>query len=438
MPQKEKATSGIRAPRQIFYGWKLVGAAVFILAVVVGPTFQGLGTFFVALERHFGWSRTLLAGAFSLSRVEGAILGPVEGVLTDRLGARRIILSGFLILGAGLVSLSLIQNLLSFYIAFLVIFTGAGLAGFIPLMAAINHWFQRRRATAMAIGLTGTNIGGLLVPALAWSITKVGWRTTALVMGIAIWALAFPVTRFIRNRPEEYGLYPDGEPPETSQRDAASDQEIAEEDSEQNFTVGQAVRTTAFWAITVTHGFGATSFTTIAIHIVPALTDTGMSLTMAGVVVAVYTSTGVVFQLVGGFLGDRLPKPPLIAFFIATQGLGILIVAFNSSVPGAFLFAVVFGMGFGGRVPLLTAIRGDYFGRKSFATILGVSQLPMNLIMMGAPVLAGYLFDLQGTYRVPFVGLTVLNLMGAVLILVARKPKLPGARQRSVEGRLEE
>jgi MFS family permease len=362
----------------------------------------------------------------------------VEGVLTDRLGARRIILSGFLILGAGLVSLSLIQNLLSFYIAFLVIFTGAGLAGFIPLMAAINHWFQRRRATAMAIGLTGTNIGGLLVPALAWSITKVGWRTTALVMGIAIWALAFPVTRFIRNRPEEYGLYPDGEPPETSQRDAASDQEIAEEDSEQNFTVGQAVRTTAFWAITVTHGFGATAFTTIAIHIVPALTDTGMSLTMAGVVVAVYTSTGVVFQLVGGFLGDRLPKPPLIAFFIATQGLGILIVAFNSSVPGAFLFAVVFGMGFGGRVPLLTAIRGDYFGRKSFATILGVSQLPMNLIMMGAPVLAGYLFDLQGTYRVPFVGLTVLNLMGAVLILVARKPKLPGARQRSVEGRLEE
>lgn len=407
-----------------------MGIAVFTLAVVVGPTFQGLGTFFVALERHFGWSRTLLSGAFSLSRVEGALFGPVEGILTDRLGARRVILIGFVIMGAGLVGLSLIQGIVSFYAAFVVIFTGAGLAGFIPLMAAINHWFVRYRAMAMGIGLTGTNLGGLLVPALAWAITSAGWRATALWMGLGIWVLAIPVTRLIRNRPEEYGLRPDGDPPKTSPT-AEIFGHKTEEDVSLDFTVAQALRTPAFWAITITHGLGATAFVTIAIHIVPALTDAGMSLQMAATVVATYTATGVVFQLVAGFLGDRLPKPPLIAAFNAIQGLGLLIAATTSTVPAAFLFAVVFGIGFGGRGPLLTAIRGEYFGRKSFGTILGVSQLPMNLLMMGAPILAGYLYDVQGTYIVPFVGLAVLCFLGAALILLARKPTLPGTPQQA-------
>ncbi len=428
---KEVAIVHLRAANRVFYGWRLVGIAIFILAVVVGPTFQGMGTFFVALERHFGWSRTMLAGAFSLSLVEGALLGPVEGILTDRLGARRVIFIGFVILGFGLVGLSLIQNIVGFYAAFLVIFTGAGLAGYIPLMAGINQWFVRRRAMAMAIGLTGMNLGGLMVPVLAWAITLYGWRTTTLVMGLATWALSIPVSRMIRNRPEEYGLLPDGDPPDALLAMDAPGTEETGNGTSLDFSVAQALRTSAFWVITVTHGFGATAFVTIAIHIVPALTDGEMSLQMAGTVVAAYTATGVMFQLVGGALGDRLPKPPLIAVFIAIQGLGILVAVGTDGTPGAFLFAVLFGIGIGGRVPLLTAIRGEYFGRKSFGSILGVSQLPMNLIMMGAPILAGYLFDVQGSYTVPFIGLSVMCFLGAGLILLSRKPTLPRIAQHA-------
>ncbi|MBI4282462.1 MAG: MFS transporter [Chloroflexi bacterium] len=412
-------------PPHVFYGWRLVGITVLTMSVVSGSSFQGVGIFFVALERYFGWSRALLSGAFALSRAEGALLGPIEGFLIDHLGARRIVLIGLITLGVGLVALSFVQSIVTFYVAFLLIYAGAGLGGFLPLMTTINHWFVRRRTTAMAIGMTGFNIGGLLVPALAWAVASAGWQAASLGIGLVICALAFPIASQVRNRPAEYGLRPDGDPsPDTSAAHANTPEAmsgVAEKDDD-SFTVAEALRTPAFWFITMSHGLAVASFTAVSIHIMPALTDMGMSLPMAGLVVATYTFMGVVFQLVGGFVGDRFPKPPAIAIFVGLQAAGMAIAAVMHTVPAAFLFAVLFGIGLGGRAPLLTAIRGDYFGRKNFATILGVSQLPMNIATMGTPILAGYLFDTLGSYFIAFLSLAALNFLGAIVILPARKP----------------
>ena len=415
------------SPSRVFYGWKLVGLTVFTLAVIISPIFHGAGTFFYALEREFGWSRTVLGAAFSLSRVEGAVLGPLEGVLTDRLGTRRMVLIGLLIVGAGFVFLATVQGVVAFYLALLVLFGGSGLGGFLPLMTAINHWFVRHRSKAMAIGMTGVNFGGLLVPALAWSIITFGWRETSLALGIGVWALALPVSMLVRNRPEEHGERPDGDPPRTAAANGESIDGVIEEGG-QDFTLGEALRTMAFWAITAAHGFSAVAAITISVHIIPALTDIDMSLPAAAGVVTTFTMIGVVFQLIGGFLGDRVRKPPAIAAFVAIQGVGMFVAATATTVPGAFLFAVLYGIGFGGRVPLLTAIRGDYFGRENFATIFGVSQVPMNIAMMAAPVTAGFLFERLGSYAVPFIAIAVMNWIGALLILLARKPTLPASR----------
>ncbi|MFH1560536.1 MAG: MFS transporter [Chloroflexota bacterium] len=423
-------TSNLRwkPPTQIFYGWWLVGISLFTLTAIITPINQGLGFFFVALERQFGWSRAVLSIPFSLSRVEGALLGPLEGYLTDRLGSRRMILIGFAILGAGFVAFSLIQGVIGYYLTFLLIFAGAGLGGFIPLMAAINHWFRRHRTKAMAIGMIGINLGALLAPFVGRSMDAYGWRPIALWLGIGVWVLTVPIALLVRNRPEEYGQRPDGD---SSSDTEASAQEAALED-EGNFTVGEALRTTAFWAIAAAHGFSAVAAVTIAVHIIPAMTDIGMSMAGAGTVVLTYGVAGSISQVAGGFLGDRLPKQPLIAVFVVIQGMGVLVAATIQTVPGAYLFAVLYGTGLGPRIPLLTAIRGDYFGRKKFATILGVSQLPMNIAMVGAPIAAGYFFDTLGSYMVPFLGLAILNFLGAALILIARKPALPERHQEKL------
>ncbi len=429
LQQLTKTLSSAKKPQKIFYGWYIVGTAVVALTVIGGATFQSMGIFFVALERDFRWSRTLLSGAFSFTRGEGALLGPIEGFLTDRLGSRRMVLIGVVILGAGFLFLSTVQAVVSFYAALLVIFLGSGLGGWLPLMAAINQWFVRHRSKAMAIGGAGFNIGGLLVPLLAWFVSFFGWRTTALGLSLLMWALAIPFSLMIRNRPEEYGLRPDGDSlPAQSGHTPAHATSL---ESETNFTLGEALRTPAFWLITITHTLAVAAFNTVGVHIVPALTDMGFSLTMAGVVVATYTFTTVIFQLVGGFVGDRFAasKSIAIAVFVAIQGVSLVLIATMRTVPMVFVFAVLYGIGCGGRIPLLMAIRGDYFGRKNFATILGISQLVMNLITMAAPFLAGYLYDVLGSYTVPFLALAVLSLLAAVVILPTRKPSLSSARR---------
>ena len=173
--------------------------------------FQGIGTFFVALERAFGWNRTTLSGAFSLSRAEGALLGQVEGFLVDRLGTRRMVVVGYLIMGAGFIYYSRIQEVWQFYVAYLAISLGSGIGGWIPMVTLVNNWFVRRRAIAMSVAVSGIQLGGFLVPLMAWGIESHGFRVTTLGIGATLLAVTIPLSRFIRNRPEEQGLMPDGE-----------------------------------------------------------------------------------------------------------------------------------------------------------------------------------------------------------------------------------
>ena len=162
---------------------------------------------------------------------------------------------------------------------------------------------------------------------------------------------------------------------------------------------------------------------TLALHLVPKLTDTGMSPTAAAFVQQFSVIVALPAQFISGYLAERLPKTLMIAFFLALQGAGILIIALFDSVAMAYVFAFLYGVGFGGRSPLTTAIRGDYFGRKAFATIMGISQFPMNIAMIFAPLFAGYMFDTTGSYVVPFTTFAALTFMGAVLMLFVRKPK---------------
>ena len=230
---------------------------------------------------------------------------------------------------------------------------------------------------------------------------------------------------------------PDGDSPPAS--DVLSEESGPVEDAgadatpEPDFTARQAMRTPVFWVLAMIHMTSTISIVTLAVHLVPKLNDMGFSLTGASVVVSAYTGVALVTQFVAGYVGDRLPKPPLILFFLLVQATSLLVLALAESKEMAFVFAGLYGLGIGGRVPLMTAIRGDYFGRKAFATIMGLSMLPNNFGMMVAPLFAGYMFDTTGTYLVPFMAFAAMNFIGAVGMLFVRKPTSPTGR-REVEG----
>ncbi len=422
--------------RGTYYGWWLVPLTGFTHIITSVPLFHSMGMWFVALESAFGWNRTQLSLAFAFTRIEGGILGPVEGWLVDRMGTRRMVLIGLTIMGVGFIFMSQVRELWMFYLSFLIMALGQGLGGWLPLNAMLNNWFSRNRAKVMGWSASVARLGALaLIPTIAWAVDpeadNLGWRMTAMIIGLTAIVLAFPISRGIRNRPEDYGLLPDGERPEDSERRrerpgrAAARVEAAVE-----FTPSQALRTQAFWLIAIGHGFTSMAIIAIMAHLAPLLTDQGLTLPQAAWVVSTYTVSSMIFQVIGGYVGDRIPKNVGLFAFTMVQASALLVLTYATETWMAFAFAVLFGIGFGGRSPLTTSIRGDYFGRRSFGTIMGISQVPMNILLLVAPVFPGYMRDVQGEYTNAFLILAVLNVLGGTLFLLARKPTLPQAARR--------
>jgi MFS family permease len=408
-----------------FYGWRLIALAVFIIALATGAASHGLGVFFVALEKQFGWSRTVLSGAFALARLEGTVVGPLEGFLTDRFGSRRMVLFGYILLGLGFFIFSLSAGIYSFYIGFMVIAVGQGFGGFLPMIAAVNNWFIRRRSIAIALAGMGVYLGGVFVPALAVGINLISWRSMAVFIGIVFLILAYPITRLIKNKPEDYGELPDGDDHRIEEGTSASNNnERVIISIETDFTAKQAMKTPAFWFITFSHGLTAMVVGALQVHTIPMLHDAGLSLELAGTVVAIYTFLAMGSRVLGGYFGDRVQKPWLIFGFSMIQAVGVIAAIFIHDLFSALLFACLFGMGWGGRGALFTALRGDYFGRKAFATIFGLSAFFLSGTSVVAPLFAGFMFDTFGNYDIALFVFALINIFGATLVLLAKKPVL--------------
>ena len=377
-----------------------------------------------------------------MAQFHGSLVGPIMGYLIDKLGPRRMVFLGLALTGVGFIIFSQTTNLVTFYISYAIIMLGISAGSWLPMMTALNKWFSRRRGTAMGLAGEGSFLGGLtLVPILAWSVTpsNYGWSTTALWIGIVFLSLSWPLSKFIRNQPEDYGLLPDGDHPNDEtlaaspislnpRRSPQAGQPPLAKDSATantlNFTARQAIRTRAFWFITFGHALSSMLIATLTVHMVPLLTDQGLSLQTAAYVWAVLMATGAVFQLVGGFLSDRYPRNRILFIFAALQASGFILAGFVHSLPMAILFVLVYGAGFGGRVPITTAIRGDYFGNRAFATITGISMAPLYAFMLAAPLFAAFMFDSTGTYTLSFLILGGLGSMSGILFLFAKKPTL--------------
>ncbi|MCI0801068.1 MAG: MFS transporter [Chloroflexi bacterium] len=421
----------------------MVGISGFVMVISTVPLFHAMSVWAVALEREFGWNRTQLGFALTFTRVEGGFMGPIEGYLTDKVGTRRMVFIGLLILGGAFIFFGQVQNLWMFYLAYVLMAVGQGLGSWIPLMTMLTRWFHRRRAMAIGWSNMGSRLGALiLVPVIAYSIDpdheRLGWRMTATILGIVMIVVAGPVSKLIRNQPQDYGLLPDGDKPTPSGAPAAVAADTAgaaeSRPTEIDFTTSEALRTPAFWLIAFGHGFTSMVILAIMAHLGLLMIDKGYQLQDAAFVVSVYTAVAMGFQLVGGYVGGRIPIRLALAVFTSLQAVGVIVLVFADSLSTFYLFAVVFGAGFGGRNPLTIAIRGDYFGSASFGKILGISTVPMNVLLLIAAPLVGYMRDVQGTYTDAFIIMVITNFAGAVCFALAKRPEKKPALQPTTAG----
>lgn len=382
---------------------------------------------------EFGWSRTTISLIHSLQRTESGLLGPVNGWLISRFGPQRMTIIGLTIMGLSMVGLGFANGFATFLAAFLVMAIGASFCGILSLMTIVVNWFDRRRASAMALVGLGMSIGGLTAPILAWLIVTYGWRGVMVASGIVFLALTYPLGKLLVGEPEAIGLRPDGETATDTDLTTATTEGQSNETSRpkqpgqqaatRSFTMRSMLRSRPFWLLTIGHSNALAIVSAVGVHfIIYAEEIIGLSVTVGATLLMITTIFSMVGQASGGFLGDKLDKRVVAGTGMLLHTAAMVILTLMPNYFGAIAAAILHGLGWGVRGPLMSAMRADYFGRAAFAKVMGLSSLFITVGSVLGPLSVGLLADNNGGYAWGFGLLAAVGLMGAIAFFALEKP----------------
>ena len=426
---------------RLFYGWRIVGAGFGLEALIGALLFHADGSYVVLMREEFGWSRTLFAAAFAMARSESAILGPIQGWLTDRFGPRALMRVGMAIFGLGFILFSRVGSPVEFFLAFFLVAVGAGLGRLRPhrrrhrqLVPAATRPRARLRLERFGGGRSPDAGGGRLADVVRLALGLRCSRGSSSARSACRWrrssVIVLSTTGSIRT----------GCRPARATSAAASGESPRQHaPGPLGSTVGaprastslprEAMRTPAFWPVWLGHGSALLVVLAVIVHMVTHVTERlGYTLGQAATVVWLLTVAQIVGHLGGGWAGDRVSKRAIVVGCMVGHAAALLLLAVASAYWMVVAFALLHGLSWGTRGPLMAAIRADYFGSAAFGTISGVSSMVTMLGMVGGPLVAGILADRTGSYRLGFTVLALLAFVGSVFFLLAKRPAPPASR----------
>jgi MFS family permease len=422
---EERSTS---APTKMFHGWWIVATSFVGAGVGMGIGGVGLGVFVDPMTGDLGWSRGAMAGVFVVRAIVMGVLGPLLGPLVDRrMGAQTLYVFGGFIAGASIIMLARVETIWQFYLLFGIGWSVGQLAfgGNLLTGPIVAKWFVRKRGRAMGMYTMGIPVGSIVfVPINIFLVTSFGWETSWIILGVTTWVLTIPLAAFtMRRQPEDLGLHPDGDSDADYERATSQPSGTTAVLHRIDWTLSQALRTPTLYVLLVAFLFMGMAMGIFTIHQIPAITDKGYSLGVAGVVSITLSSCSLMVKPIVGFLSERMPPRFLasVCFFLGASSLVVLGLADTLFL--LFLFAVLYGFGAGAAAVFQNVIWADYYGRRHLGAIRGMIA-PITAMGGGiSPFIAGWMFDRTGSYD------TILFMMGAGafvsagLMLLARPPK---------------
>lgn len=388
-----------------YAGWSVLAAAFTGVMVSFAPIVPYTFSLFLdPLHAEFGWKREAMGGAFALAAITVALVSPLIGVLLDRFPPRRILLPGILIFAAGLAALSqLHSNIIQFYSTFFVLGLVANTTAQFAYTRTVLTWFTQHRGLALALLLTGSGVGSMLIPPLTqWMIQHHGWRSGYLVLA-AIALLGLPLTAvLVRNRPEATIL---------RTRPANS-----------GFTVASALQTSAFWILAVITILSAFSENGLVTNLTSILTQHGVLVQTAAVALSVRGGAGILGRLGVGFALDRLPAERIQTAVLMLAAVGTLMLAWAGSAWTALVGAAILGAGLGSEADVSPYLMARYFGRKHFSVLYGLMWTAYAIGGATGPLWIGHEYDRAGAYLSRFIVYLALVALGAVLLSLLLAP----------------
>lgn len=412
-----------------YYGWALVWALGITTVVSYGTTQYLFGVLVVPVEHDLGWSRAALSGAYSLGFAVAGLLGVPIGRLVDRHGARWLMTGGSLVGAAALALLSRVDQQWQFY----ALWAGAlGLAmalTFYPVtFVVITNWFQRKRGSAMALlTLIGGFASVIFIPLAGVLIARTGWRTTLLVMAAAQLLVCVPIhALLVRRHPEDHGLLPDG--------GAGSDQGEPNGGREAaglpGHTFGEALRTPAFWTLTLSAGLALMGHAVVLAHQVPYMIGRGYDPVFAAAVAGLMGVASLPARLVLNLLSDHFGPRAMLVLSTLLQAVGVLLLLNAASALLLWAYVAVYGFAFGAVSPLRASVMAEQFGRRAYGAITSAQGAPVSLLAAAGPLVAGALYDRLGGYTLAFSLTIGAFLVAALALAVTPAPRAGRASPR--------
>ena len=420
--------AGFLWPFNAYYGWAIAWTALivsFASSVFYGPV---LSVWFEPIREETGWKSWEIAASFTIGSFSGSILTAVIGRVMDRYGTRTITALSGMVLAGCMVGLAFMQAPWQMWLFF-----GTGRAFAIAgvqlgTTVAIANWFVRKRGKATSFAGFGLRAGQALVPlAAAVIIVLLNWRWAYGLLAIsAILLVTAPALVYLRRKPEDYGLLPDGEPaPE-----AADGSRNEPRETESQWTTSQARKTLAFWLILLTTSIMFFAQTATNLHAVPHFQTRGVPFESSVVIVFTFATISAVMTVPWGWVMDRIHVRFVIAMVSLLYFASMLVIINAHTFAGAVLFGVVFGVAQGGWTVSQRIVVPNYFGRRAVGGIRGQMGLMTAFINPVGPLAAAWIRDQTGSYEQAFTIFAFMFLAAVVMMLIATPPVLRAAPVR--------
>jgi MFS family permease len=391
--------------------WALVAAGALMGCVAIGTIFS-LAVLLAPMSAATGWSRAGLSSALTLAFIAGAFAGFGWGMLSDRFGPRMVVLAGSVLLGLSCVLASCASSLLQFQLTYGVLLGVASSSFFAPVIAATAASFERRRNLAISLVSAGVGVAPMTMsPLVAWLISHYDWRQTLLIVGVLSWVLTLPAVWFIRAVPATAG-------------DAGSA-------GTQEMSAGRALRSKPFIVLALAFFACCAAHSGPIFHTVSYAIGCGLSVTAAVTIYSMEGAAGLGGRLLCGALADRVGAKPVLVAGLLIQALAAVTYLKVNQLDGFYAVAIVFGMAYGGTMPLYASLARDAFSPAILGTVLGAMGMLSSLGMAIGPLLGGWLYDHFGSYTWLYVGSMAVGLAAAAIAML-----FPGAPPQRDSGDL--
>jgi len=423
VPSEHTESNATVVRSTLFYGWVIVAASTILLTMQAG-IFYSFGVFFKPVAADFGWSRAVTSGAHSVLMLShGAFAAPM-GWLADRFGPVKVMVFCGFAMGLGLVLTSQINALWQFYLTYGLV-VGIGLSGGMPVTTGtIARWFVKHRGLALGIASAGVGLGTLIVlPMAERLIAAFAWSGAYFILGITSWIVMITCALFLRRDPEGMGYQAYGVQRPPTEANTDHSREISYVAPGTGISLRAAVRTRPLWLLFLTYFLFSFCLQMIMVHLVNYTTDLGITPLVAATLLSVVGIGSMFGRVAMGAASDRIGSSNALAICCLVLGISLLWLLFARELWMFYLFAIVFGFAYGGEIPQMAALVGQFFGLQSVAALVGVVLIGLSIGGALGSLIGGRIFDLTQSYQVAFTVAVVVSFATVILALMLRRAR---------------